>query len=580
VLSGTVVTDDSAPRPVRRARVQLRSSDAAFVGGLEAITDDSGVFRFTELAAARYYLTASKPGMVTAAYGARRPQGQGSSIALADGQTLTGVTLKVLKGAVIAGTIRDASGEPLSGVRVVVMRYGFAYQTGDRQLQRVVAGLGEETDDRGQYRLYGLPPGEYKVVATVGLGSSRGSDDVQMTSSDVQWAMRQIQDATRTMASAAPPAASSVSYAPVFYPGTASEAGSGTIALAAGEERAGVDFPLVRVPTSKIAGAITSADGVVPPNLQVNFIAHQRIAGLPFSGFGSVPQVRDGRFTIGGVLPGTYTITVRPRAGPPAARGGPPSGGAPTDLYAMEEVTVSGADVAVTLRLRAGVTVSGRVAFDGSAVPPSDLTRTRVSLTAVLTGGGVALGVSPGTVDASGTFSFRGVTPGRYRVVASVPGGSPGAGWLPRSAILGGRDALDFPIDVGTSDIEDLVVTFTDRPAELSGTIQDASGQPAPEHFVILFTRDKAFWMPQSRRIQSARPGNDGRFLFRNLPPGEYRLAALTDVEQGQWYDPAFLEQLVPGAIAITIGEGEKKTQDIRIAGLDAALRRTRLDRR
>jgi hypothetical protein len=341
------------------------------------------------------------------------------------------------------------------------------------------------------------------------------------------------------------------------------------ITLAAGEERSGVDVPIVLVPTAKIEGTITSPDGALPPNLQVNLIAHQRITGLPFSGFGTAPAVRDGKFTMSGLLPGDYTITVRPRQGPGGRGGAAGPGSSVADLFAIEQVTVSGADVAVTLPLRAGVTVSGRLAFDATTLPPpADLSKARVSLSAVITGAGAALGVAPAIVDASGTFTFRGVTPGRYRITASVPGTTSTAGWQPRSAILDGRDTLDVPFEVRDGDVGGLVVTFTDRPAELSGVIQDPAGKPAPEYFVVVFARDRAFWTPQSRRIQAKRPGNDGRFVFNNLPPGEYAIGALTDVEQGEWYDPAFLTRLLPASYVITIGEGEKKVQDIRIAGV------------
>ena len=59
-----------------------------------------------------------------------------------------------------------------------------------------------------------------------------------------------------------------------------------------------------------------------------------------------------------------------------------------------------------------------------------------------------------------------------------------------------------------------------------------------------MFPANKAYWVPQSRRILSTRPGSDGHFKFPNLPAGDYLIAAVTDVEQGEWYDPAFLAQL------------------------------------
>jgi hypothetical protein len=70
-----------------------------------------------------------------------------------------------------------------------------------------------------------------------------------------------------------------------------------------------------------------------------------------------------------------------------------------------------------------------------------------------------------------------------------------------------------------------------------------------------------------SRRIQSVRPSTDGKYIVRNLPPGDYLLTAVTDIEPGEWYDPSLLEQLVRGAVKVTIADGEKKTQDLRLAG-------------
>jgi len=83
---------------------------------------------------------------------------------------------------------------------------------------------------------------------------------------------------------------------------------------------------------------------------------------------------------------------------------------------------------------------------------------------------------------------------------------------------------------------------------------------------VILFPADQALWRAGVRRILQVRPGTDGRFTLRNLLPGDYLLAAATDVEAGQWLDPEFLTALQRAAVSVKIEIGEKKTQDIRIA--------------
>jgi hypothetical protein len=84
--------------------------------------------------------------------------------------------------------------------------------------------------------------------------------------------------------------------------------------------------------------------------------------------------------------------------------------------------------------------------------------------------------------------------------------------------------------------------------------------------FVIAFPVDRAFWLRYGRRLQLTRPGTDGRFVFRDLPPGEYFLAALSDVDQDEWQDAAFLAEVVAAGVArLALGEGERKVHDLRI---------------
>ena len=219
------------------------------------------------------------------------------------------------------------------------------------------------------------------------------------------------------------------------------------------------------------------------------------------------------------------------------------------------------------LTLQPGMTVSGRVDDGQTAARPTPTSRgSRVSLA---TRGQQTFemgGMPPAQVDATGHFTITGVAPGRYTINASMlpatwgperPGrGRPGAA-RPDSA-----RRLDRPVDAGVGhgrrprhpglparhrpepDVTNAVLTFTDKTQELSGTIQDASGRPTSDFTIILFPSDSRYWLPQSRRIASARPGTDGRFTIRGMPPGDYRLTAVTDVEPGEWYDPAFLGQM------------------------------------
>ena len=173
--------------------------------------------------------------------------------------------------------------------------------------------------------------------------------------------------------------------------------------------------------------------------------------------------------------------------------------------------------------------------------------------------------VTPAQLRADGTFTATGIAPGTYLLRATLPADVSQI-WSLQSAVARGQDLLDFPLEiVPGGDLSDVVLTLSDRRSELAGMLQTSAGLPAPEYFVVVFSADRDYWTAQSRRLRSTRPGTDGRFAFADLPPGEYLIAALTDVEPDEWQSPAFLEQLVPGSIRVTIADGQRVTQDIRV---------------
>jgi hypothetical protein len=295
----------------------------------------------------------------------------------------------------------------------------------------------------------------------------------------------------------------------------------------------------------------------------------------------------DGRFSFNNVTPGDYSLQARAtvrEASPQgeAGRGrGRGQGAIAQVLWAAADVSVGGQPLPeIVLNLQPGMTVGGRVQFDGGNAPPDDLSMVRVSLA----GRGPQTfeigGTPPTQADATGRFTIPGVAPGRYSITATLTGGGRGGrgqpnlatpggtSWTLASAMYEGTDLLDFPIEIGPNQsLRDVVLTYTARTQELSGTIQDTSGRPTADFTIVVFPTDTRFWLPQSRRISATRPGTDGRFTFRGLPPGSYRLTAITDVEPGEWFDPDFLAQLASVSIPISLSEGESKVQDIRLAG-------------
>lgn len=164
-------------------------------------------------------------------------------------------------------------------------------------------------------------------------------------------------------------------------------------------------------------------------------------------------------------------------------------------------------------------------------------------------------------VSADGQFRVEGVTPGEYVLAVSGTGA-----WRLRSAEFVSRDILDTFLDVKPGeDVAGVIATLTNQSTSVSGMFEDAAGKPTSDYTVIIAAADRRYWTPRSRRIRATRPSSDGHFSFDGLPAGDYRLLAVDDVEDGQWFDPAYLEKVAGTSIAVTLAEGTKPVQNIRI---------------
>ena len=567
-LSGRVMTSDEVGTPVRGATVAL-TEVAGRTPSQTADSDDSGTFVFASLPAGRYDISAIKPGYLKSSYGATRPERAGTPVALTDGQHVTTVTLKMWRGGVITGLLVDPKGQPLPGAAISVRRFQFV--NGTRTMAATASGS-TTTDDRGIYRIFGLPPGEYAVLSTF-AGEGRDGTPLtpaahQVTAEEVQRALRgdgQGRGAAASTPVSATPPPPALGYAPVFYPGTTVAVDAAVVRLNAGEERRGVDFAAQFAAIANVSGTIAPPDGRTIANLQVNvtLTARSEPAGLVLTR--SAVMNADGTFTIGGVTPGQYTLTAQaaPRVNDPARAVG---------WWASTSVSVDGRAVSgVSLMLEPGVTVTGRVAFDGASPPAADTAIVRVRLTPARGDQGAAdVRSAPATPER--TFTIAGVAPGEYVLSASlIPRSTPIAGWTFKSASAGGRDLTDLPLAIAAgTGVNNVVVSFTDRPTEISGVIEDAKGRPAPEYLVVALPVNRALWTASAnvKRIQYVRPATDGTFTIRGLPAGDYALASTTDVQPDDLLDRAFLEQLLASTpVRIVLKDGEKVVQSLRVVG-------------
>jgi hypothetical protein len=230
-------------------------------------------------------------------------------------------------------------------------------------------------------------------------------------------------------------------------------------------------------------------------------------------------------------------------------------------LWALENIDVSGVNLTgIALGLQPAQSISGRVVLDVES--PRELGAVRVG--AVAAGATIlSANIAQTPVRPDGSFVLTGFVPGTYNFTIVLPSIS----WTLRTAMLGGADVADrgFQIEPG-GNRADAVLTLTDRSAEVSGALLDAAGVPVSALSVVVFPADKTLWAAGTRRTRSVHPATDGRYRVADLPAGDYFVAALTDVGPDDLNDPSFFEGLLPASVKVTLGEGEKRMFDLRMA--------------
>jgi hypothetical protein len=418
--------------------------------------------------------------------------------------------------------------------------------------------------------LWGLLPGDYLVGAAPLL--QRQAREV--TSDEVAWAESQLRAARPGVPpSAAAPAGRPAPAPPsdpvrVFYPGTADVAAASVVTLETGEERAGVDFPMQSVSSAVIRGTLTGFD----PARQFPFLTLSQV-GVPLAMTrDSIPWRNNNgvmEFATRGLPPGRYRIMARLNA--PSSAG---TTSEPRNLWAMEDVTLDAAGVnGVSLALRPGLVVSGRVAFDGAS-PAPDLATLRVTFAPVASPDAPQAAPQQVVIAPDGTFSIGSVVPGRYRFTAPVAAaGRRGAAadpsmWVLKSVVYGRQDVLDLPVEVTpTSQVNGIVMTWFDRAGMVDGHVSDPAGQAVTDDTVILFPVDSRYWGLPSRRTLRMLPGPAGRFQFAGVLPGDYYLALTTDLSPTDLTDSSVFAALAQSAIKVSVAAGATTSQEIRIAG-------------
>ena len=166
-------------------------------------------------------------------------------------------------------------------------------------------------------------------------------------------------------------------------------------------------------------------------------------------------------------------------------------------------------------------------------------------------------------VDKDGHFTISGVSAGAHLIRPSNGSRT----WLLQSVTIGGRDVTDTPFQVRSGEnLANVTLVFTDKQSEINGTLTTENGTPVPEFTVLAFPADATLWRPQSRQIMTARPDQTGKYRIRGLPPGDYYLATVDPSQQGEWFEPAYLDEHRAGAARVVLSEGDVKTKDFKVS--------------
>jgi hypothetical protein len=455
--------------------------------------------------AGRYTIFAGKSRYIGLSYGQQRPLDAGKPLEILDNQTVERVDFSLPRSSVVTGQIVDEFGEPMSDVQIAVQRYQF--ELGQRRL--VPTGQ-ISTDDMGQFRLFGIPPGRYYLSATWRNPNLMANSEDRTT------------------------------YPPMYFPGTENPAQAQHITLAVGQEVTDLVMALKPIRAARVSGSATKADG--RPMTGTIMVMSTAGYGFTMSSGGAIRP--DGTFAVSGLAPGEYTIRTN---------------GMLDSEVAVAKIAVTGDITDLHLVGAPPSTASGRIVVDPVAAASLPMLMLRPFS---LEPGALPIGISPTRIGDDGTFELKSY-PGRMRIdIVNQPGD-----WAIRAVWLNGVDVTDSGVEFRPNEhVRGLEVELTNRLTTISGLVTNARGETVKDYATIAFSQDRAQWTDTTRHQGSGRPDQDGRFKINGLPPGDYYIVALDQIEPGQSSDPDFLETVRSKATAVSIREGDIRTVDLKLS--------------
>ena len=533
-IAGTVVKE-SGSQPLKKVLVQIIAENQKEGGNYTASTDADGHFHIENVVPGRYRIFIERTGFVEV-----NEHGLKSDVnvfTVQAGQSVDDLLFRMLPTAVISGRITDEDGDPMAGVVVIALK-----KKPGKSTRESVGTVG--TNDLGEYRLAGLFPGQYWIVA--------------MPPAD----FRDYEKQEKSLAGAGQP---DTRYVNTYYPGTYDAMQASALALKAGDEMP-INFTLVPARTYRVRGIVTGVMAGQKPAVELVSKTGDSIRASEVG--------PDGQFEVRGVAPGSYVV----RASTPTES---------QSFTAHQDVSVVAADVdGVKLTPLPSFTLSGHLHIEGSAA--GDLTQYSANLRQAELPDDPGFFMSQeffGTnapADRLGNFEWKNVTPGNY--IVQVYGGD-GQGFFLKSVKLGGRDietgftasgpaTLDLLVSTKGGTVEGAVVLRekkTEKDADTDRVNDDHvnndhvnNDNPVANATVVAVPEEKYRKLPDRFGIEST--DQHGRFTIRGVAPGTYTLYAWQDLEDGVYRDPDFLKSQEANGTAVKVEEGSHQQVELKVS--------------